>query len=81
MTTATHAAEPGRRLVKSPWSRGFYLPVMESVLDPLKPERPQGHIMSAAPFLFTFPGEERAYGPGCELDTGAFEVPADVTDG
>ncbi|MCZ7460382.1 Uma2 family endonuclease [Streptomyces sp. WMMC940] len=50
-------------IVMSPWSRGFYLPVMESVLDQLKPERPQGHIMSSTPFLFAFPGEERAYGP------------------
>ncbi|MFP3991233.1 hypothetical protein U9R90_27955 [Streptomyces sp. E11-3] len=53
----------GGNIVMSPWSKGFYLPIMESIQDQLKPHRPSDHTMSAAPFLFTFPGEERAYGP------------------
>ncbi|MFD7441870.1 Uma2 family endonuclease [Streptomyces sp. NPDC059909] len=72
----------GGNIVMSPWSRGFYLPIMESIQDQLKPERREGHTMSAAPFLFTFPGEERAYGPDIHAAaTAAFQTDSHYIDG
>ena len=50
-------------IVVSPWSKGYYYRVMESVRDQLKPHAPAEHTCGDAPFLFTFPGQERAYGP------------------
>ncbi|MGW7367802.1 Uma2 family endonuclease [Streptomyces sp. NPDC054841] len=72
----------GGNIVMSPWSRGFYLPIMESIQDQLKPHRRQGHTMSMAPFLFTFPGEERAYGPDIyAAAASAFQTDARCIDG
>ncbi|WP_368073131.1 Uma2 family endonuclease [Streptomyces sp. WMMB 322] len=53
----------GGNIVMSPWSRGFYMPVMRSARTQLEAHAPEGHIVEIAPFLFTFPSEERAYGP------------------
>jgi hypothetical protein len=50
-------------IVVSPWSKGFYLPVMRSVRSQLEAHAPEGYFVDSAPFLFTFPGQERAYGP------------------
>lgn len=50
-------------IVMSPWSRGFYLPVMRSLRNQLEPHAPAGDFVETSPFLFTFPGQERAYGP------------------
>ncbi|WP_308290516.1 Uma2 family endonuclease [Streptomyces marispadix] len=50
-------------IVVSPWSRAFYLSVMRSVRRQLEPHAPEGQIIDAAPFLFSFPHQERAYGP------------------
>ncbi|GAB2791250.1 Uma2 family endonuclease [Streptomyces daliensis] len=50
-------------IVMSPWSQPFYLPLMRSLRRQLEPHAPEGHIADSAPFLFTFPSEERAYGP------------------
>ncbi|WP_156722766.1 Uma2 family endonuclease [Streptomyces apocyni] len=53
----------GGNIVMSPWSKGFYLPIMRSIRTQLEPHASKGHLVDHAPFLFTFPGEERAYGP------------------
>lgn len=50
-------------IVVSPWSKGYYLDVMELVCDRLRPNLPEGHRISSGPFLYVFPGSERAYGP------------------
>lgn len=50
-------------IVMSPWSRGFYMPIMRSVRTQLESHAPKDHIVDTAPFLFTFPGQARAYGP------------------
>ncbi|MFE7772747.1 Uma2 family endonuclease [Streptomyces sp. NPDC057445] len=53
----------GGNIVMSPWSRKFYSPIMRSIRSQLDPHAPEGHFVDHAPFLFTFPDEERAYGP------------------
>ncbi|WP_313956508.1 Uma2 family endonuclease [Streptomyces sp. SAJ15] len=53
----------GGNIVMSPWSRGYYLDIMESLSEQLKPHAPEGHRVSQAPCLFVFPGQSRAYGP------------------
>ncbi|MCT7351241.1 Uma2 family endonuclease [Streptomyces sp. 15-116A] len=50
-------------IVVSPWSKGYYLEVMELVCDQLRPHLPEGHRISYGPFLYVFPGSESAYGP------------------
>jgi Uma2 family endonuclease len=50
-------------IVMSPWSKGYYLDVMELVCDQLRPHLPEEHRISDGPFLYVFPGSERAYGP------------------
>ncbi|WP_338057931.1 Uma2 family endonuclease [Streptomyces abyssalis] len=53
----------GGNIVMSPWSKGYYFGVMEAIREQLRPHLPEGETCGDAPFLFTFPGEERAYGP------------------
>ncbi|MET8676182.1 Uma2 family endonuclease [Streptomyces sp. NPDC004647] len=53
----------GGNIVMSPWSQGYYLPIMRSIRTQLEPYAPQGHTVDYAPYLFTFPTAERAYGP------------------
>ncbi|QKW06463.1 Uma2 family endonuclease [Streptomyces sp. NA04227] len=50
-------------IVMSPWSRAYYLTVMDLVCDRLRPHLPDGHRISSSPALYTFPDVERAYGP------------------
>ncbi|MEU9912459.1 Uma2 family endonuclease [Streptomyces sp. NPDC051001] len=50
-------------IVLSPWSKGYYEDVMEMVCDQLRPHLPEGHRISSSPFLYVFPGDERAFGP------------------
>jgi Uma2 family endonuclease len=53
----------GGNIVMSPWSKGYYLPIMQSIRTQLEPHAPQGHTVDYAPYVFTFPDAERAYGP------------------
>ncbi|MEU2430357.1 Uma2 family endonuclease [Streptomyces sp. NPDC007861] len=72
----------GGNIVMSPWSRGFYLPVMRSIRTQLEPHARQGHIVDHAPFPFTFPSEERAYGPDIyAAEATAFQTNAQRIDG
>jgi hypothetical protein len=50
-------------IVVSPWSRPYYMRVMRSLRKQFEPHVPDGHLVDLAPFLFTFPQQERAYGP------------------
>jgi Uma2 family endonuclease len=50
-------------IVVSTWSKGYCAAVMERVCDQLRPRLPEGHRISCGPFLYVFPGSERAYGP------------------
>ncbi|CAL9504085.1 hypothetical protein SUDANB145_03482 [Streptomyces sp. enrichment culture] len=50
-------------IVVSPWSKAYYLDVMELVCEQLRPHLPEAHRISYGPFLFVFPQAERAYGP------------------
>jgi Uma2 family endonuclease len=50
-------------IVRSPWSKGYCLRAMELICDQLRPHLPEGHLISVGPFLYVFPGDERAYGP------------------
>ncbi|MFJ2212850.1 Uma2 family endonuclease [Streptomyces sp. NPDC101062] len=50
-------------IVVSPWSKAYYLDVMDLICDQLRPHLPEGHRISSAPALYVFPGVERAYGP------------------
>ncbi|MFC3573717.1 Uma2 family endonuclease [Streptomyces yaanensis] len=50
-------------IVLSPWSKGYYTPVMKSVCNQLEPYLPEGHVIERTPQLFVFPGVERGYGP------------------
>lgn len=53
----------GGNIVMSPWSKGYYFPVMEAIREQLTHHIPRGCVFGDAPFLFTFPETERAYGP------------------
>ncbi|MFH0177385.1 Uma2 family endonuclease [Streptomyces cacaoi] len=59
-----HRAEIIRgSIVVSPWSKGYYLDVMDVVCEQLRPHLPEGHRITFGPFLYVFPGSERAFGP------------------
>ncbi len=50
-------------IVVSPWSKGYYHRVMRLVCEQIEPHLPAEHSVSCGPFLYVFPGDERAYGP------------------
>ncbi|MFJ8104617.1 Uma2 family endonuclease [Streptomyces sp. NPDC096132] len=63
------------KIVVSPWSKLRYKRVMKSLRLQLEPHAPEGHDVDVAPFLFTFPGSERACGPDLHVaDESAFEA-------
>ncbi|WP_190219696.1 Uma2 family endonuclease [Streptomyces griseosporeus] len=69
-------------IVLSPWSKGYYRRVMRAVLEQLEPRLPDGHEIELAPFLYVFPGEERAYGPDIHAaPREAFETTSNRLDG
>ncbi|WP_369201185.1 Uma2 family endonuclease [Streptomyces sp. PU-14G] len=53
----------GGNIVMSPWSKGYYLRVMRSLRTQLEPHVPTGALVDSSPYLFTFPDQERAFGP------------------
>ncbi|WP_314172355.1 Uma2 family endonuclease [Streptomyces winkii] len=69
-------------IVVSPWSRAYYYVVMESIREQLRQRLPTGDTCGDAPFLFTFPGQERAYGPDLYVAAqGAFNSTRRYVDG
>jgi Uma2 family endonuclease len=53
----------GGSIVVTPWSQGYYLDIMDSLVEQLRPHLPEGHRISQAPCLYVFPEASRAYGP------------------
>lgn len=69
-------------IVLSPWSKGYYQDPMELICDQLRPRLPEGHRISVAPFLYVFPGDERAYGPDIHAAPGqVFRTTSNRLDG
>ncbi|UGY91354.1 Uma2 family endonuclease [Streptomyces gobiensis] len=72
----------GGNIVMSPWSKGYYHDIMDSIVDQLKPHAPMGHRVSYAPFLFAFPKQERGYGPDIHVASrSAFRTDKRYIDG
>ncbi|WP_419995941.1 Uma2 family endonuclease [Streptomyces boninensis] len=72
----------GGNVVMSPWSKGYYGLAMHSLRNQLEPHLPEGQIVDSSPFLFTFPGVERAYGPDVWVaDAAAFRTERRHLDG
>jgi len=72
----------GGNIVMSPWSQKFYLPIMRSLRSQLEPHAPAGHIADSSPYLFAFPGAERAYGPDVYVvEESAFDGHGRYVDG
>jgi Uma2 family endonuclease len=82
-TPAGYKAELIRgKIVVSPWSKLRYKKVMKSLRLQLEPHAPEGHDVDVAPFLFTFPGSERACGPYLHVaDESAFDGEGRHADG
>lgn len=72
----------GGNIVVSPCSRGYYGNAMRSIRSQLDPYAPHTHHLESAPFLFAFPGEERAYGPDVyAAAASAFDTDSVFLDG
>ncbi|MFD7769458.1 Uma2 family endonuclease [Streptomyces sp. NPDC059787] len=69
-------------IVVSPWSKGYYHRVMRLVCEQLEPHLPAEHSISYGPFLYVFPGDERAYGPDIHaVPEHVFETTSNHLDG
>jgi Uma2 family endonuclease len=69
-------------IVVSPWSKGYYHRVMHLVCKQLEPHLPAEHFISYGPFLYVFPGDERAYGPDIHVaPERVFETTSNRLDG
>lgn len=51
------------KIVVSPWSKGSYYRILDSLQDQLAPHVPEGHRARCGPSLYVFPQHERAFGP------------------
>lgn len=70
------------KIVVSPWSKLRYKKVMKSLRLQLEPHAPEGHDVDVAPFLFTFSGFERGFGPDLHVaDETAFDADGRHADG
>ncbi|MFB7463939.1 Uma2 family endonuclease [Streptomyces sp. NPDC056224] len=62
------------KIVVSPFSKLRYYRRMRAVREQLQAHAPEGHVADVAPFLFSFPAAERAYGPDLFVaDEAAFD--------
>ncbi|MGR8009269.1 hypothetical protein [Streptomyces hypolithicus] len=69
-------------IVVSPWSKAYYILVMDLICDQLRPHLPEGHRISQAPALYAFPGVQRAYGPDIHAAHGqTFQSTSNRLDG
>ncbi|MGP3976905.1 Uma2 family endonuclease [Streptomyces sp. 8N114] len=72
----------GGNIVMSPWSKGYYLRAMRSLRAQLEPHVPTGTIVDSSPYLFTFPDQERAFGPDVFVASeAAFDTEERYIDG
>jgi Uma2 family endonuclease len=69
-------------IVVSPWSKGYYFRVMESIREQLREHLPEGDACGDAPFLFAFPSWQRMYGPDLYVAArSAFDTTRPYVDG
>lgn len=69
-------------IVVSPWSKGYYHRVMHLVCEQLRQHLPEGYLISAAPFLYVFPGDACVLGPDIHAaHERAFETESNRLDG
>ncbi|MFF3916536.1 Uma2 family endonuclease [Streptomyces sp. NPDC001852] len=69
-------------IVLSPWHPGYCALVMRSVCEQMRPHLPEGHLIAEGPFLYVFPGDERAYGPDIHAaPEQVFETDSNRLDG
>ncbi|MFC9683297.1 Uma2 family endonuclease [Streptomyces sp. NPDC056948] len=69
-------------IVVSPWSKGYYRRVMRLVCSQLEPHLPERHVIERSPFLYVFPGHERAFGPDIHAaHERVFETESNQLDG
>ncbi|GAA2335123.1 Uma2 family endonuclease [Streptomyces cuspidosporus] len=69
-------------IVVSPWSQGYYAPIIWAICEHLQPFAPEGHKAASTPYLFTFPASERAYGPDVYVaDASAFRTRSRYIEG
>ncbi|GAA0456843.1 Uma2 family endonuclease [Streptomyces stramineus] len=61
----------GGKIVMSPWSKGDYNDILDSLHDQLLPHVPQGHRARTTPNLFVFPRQARGYGPDLHVSDKA----------
>ncbi|WP_328930323.1 Uma2 family endonuclease [Streptomyces sp. NBC_00190] len=62
------------KIIVSPFSKLRYYRRMRAVREQLQAHAPEGHVADVAPFLFSFPEAERAYGPDLFVaDEAAFD--------
>ncbi len=67
----------GGKIVMSPWSKGSYLRILNSLQVQLSDHAPPGHRAGTSPNLFVFPQQSRGYGPdlhvadmhACDVDS------------
>ncbi|MER6011237.1 Uma2 family endonuclease [Streptomyces bluensis] len=70
------------KIVVSPWPKLRHQRVMRSLRRQLEPYAPEGHDVDVAPFLFSIPGAERAFGPNLHVaDEAAFDAEGRHADG
>ncbi|MCA6091539.1 Uma2 family endonuclease [Streptomyces sp. SCA3-4] len=64
----------GGNIVMSPWNKGAYNWILDSLEDQLTPHVPKGHRARTTPNLYIFPQQERGYGPDLHVsDRGAIQ--------
>ncbi|MEV4868468.1 Uma2 family endonuclease [Streptomyces syringium] len=61
----------GGSIVMSPWSKGQYNDILDSLLDQLSPHVPPGHRARTTPNLYTFPQFDDAFGPDLHVSDKA----------
>ncbi|MCZ7414095.1 MULTISPECIES: Uma2 family endonuclease [unclassified Streptomyces] len=72
----------GGRIVVSPWSRPYFMRALRFMRQRLEENAPTGYLADVAPFLFSFPGARRAYGPDLYVaEATAFDSDAGHMDG
>ncbi|MFJ7155524.1 Uma2 family endonuclease [Streptomyces sp. NPDC101118] len=70
------------KIIVSPWSKLRYSRPMRDLRAQLQAQAPKGHFADTSPFLFSFPGAHRAFGPDLYVvDESAFDADGRHADG
>ncbi|MEX3100541.1 MULTISPECIES: Uma2 family endonuclease [unclassified Streptomyces] len=89
LTTLDGLDVPGYRaeivqgsITLSPWPKGYYVKIAQSICEQLEPHLPESHLLTTSPALYVFPGDRRAYGPDVHAASGeAFTTAGSRLDG